>query len=83
MGGGGIHTPLRGRGWGNPNSDDWRKGLALCLLCGSYKRIGIVPPFVWVKGSNPSGFCTIRVKEMPMVLRKPAIKARKSPGSAM
>jgi hypothetical protein len=21
------------RGWGSPNSDDWRKSLALCLLC--------------------------------------------------
>jgi hypothetical protein len=21
------------RGWRSPNSDDWRKGLALCLLC--------------------------------------------------
>ncbi len=26
------HTRLRVRGWGSPNSDDWRKGLALCLL---------------------------------------------------
>jgi hypothetical protein len=24
-------------GWGSPNSDDWRKGLALYLLCGLYK----------------------------------------------
>jgi hypothetical protein len=35
--GGGGHT--RVRGWGSPNSDDWRKSLALCLLCamqGSY-----------------------------------------------
>jgi hypothetical protein len=24
--------PERG-GWGRPNSDDWRKSLALCLLC--------------------------------------------------
>ncbi len=22
------------RGWGSPNSDDWRKSLALCLLSG-------------------------------------------------
>jgi hypothetical protein len=29
------HIRLRVRGWeGCPNSDDWRKGLALCLLCG-------------------------------------------------
>jgi hypothetical protein len=26
------HTRLRVRGWGSPNSDDWRKSLALCLL---------------------------------------------------
>ncbi len=26
-------TRLRVRGWGSPNSDDWRKSLALCLLC--------------------------------------------------
>jgi hypothetical protein len=34
--GGGGHTRLRVRGWGSPNSDDWRKSLALCLLCGVY-----------------------------------------------
>ncbi len=27
------HTRPRLRGWGSPNSDDWRKSLALCLLC--------------------------------------------------
>jgi hypothetical protein len=27
-------TRLRVRGWGSPNSNDWRKSLALCLLCG-------------------------------------------------
>jgi hypothetical protein len=32
--GGGGHTRLRVRGWGSPNSDDLRKSLALCLLCG-------------------------------------------------
>jgi hypothetical protein len=31
---GGGHTRLRVWGWGSPNSDDWRKSLALCLLCG-------------------------------------------------
>ncbi len=31
--GGGGYTLARVRGWGSPNSDDWRKGLALCLLC--------------------------------------------------
>ena len=30
---GGGHTRLRVRGWGSPNSDDLRKGIALCLLC--------------------------------------------------
>ncbi len=33
-GGPGGHIRLRVRGWGSPNSDDWRKSLALCLLCG-------------------------------------------------
>jgi hypothetical protein len=28
------HTRLRLWGWGSPNSDDRRKSLALCLLCG-------------------------------------------------
>jgi hypothetical protein len=32
--GGGGHTRLRLRGWGSPNSDDWKKSLALWLLCG-------------------------------------------------
>jgi hypothetical protein len=27
------YTRLRVRGWGGPNSDDWRKSLVLCLLC--------------------------------------------------
>ncbi len=31
---GGAHSPA-GEGWGSPNSDDWRKSLALCLLCGA------------------------------------------------
>ncbi len=35
-GGGGAHSPS---GEGGPNSDDWRKSLALCLLCG-----------LWVEG---------------------------------
>ncbi len=29
----GGHTRLRVRGWGSPNSDDWRKNLPLCPLC--------------------------------------------------
>jgi hypothetical protein len=32
-GGGGFQTRLRVRGWGSPNSDDWRENLVLCLLC--------------------------------------------------
>ncbi len=32
--GGGGNTRLWLWGWGSPNSDDWRKSLALCLLCG-------------------------------------------------
>ncbi len=32
--GGGGQTRLRLKGWGSPNFDDWRKGLALCQLCG-------------------------------------------------
>jgi hypothetical protein len=31
--GGGTHYSLRVWGCGSPNSDDWRKGLALCLIC--------------------------------------------------
>ncbi len=27
------HTRQGVRGWGSPNSEDWRKSLALCLLC--------------------------------------------------
>jgi hypothetical protein len=30
---GGGHTRLRLKGWGSPNSDDWRKSVALYLLC--------------------------------------------------
>ncbi len=33
---GGVHTRLRVRGWGSPNSDDWRKGLVLRLLYGAH-----------------------------------------------
>ena len=29
---------LRVRGWGSPTSDDLRKSLALCLLCGLIER---------------------------------------------
>ncbi len=30
-GGGSVHLPAA-KGWGSPNSDDWRKSLALCLF---------------------------------------------------
>ena len=30
QGGRGVHTRLRVRGWESPNSDDWKKSLALC-----------------------------------------------------
>jgi hypothetical protein len=32
----GKHTRqrVRARGWGSPNSDDWRESLVLCLFCG-------------------------------------------------
>ncbi len=44
-GGGGGHTRLRVRGWGSPNSDDWRKSLAICLLCGEqYPYVGHCSP---------------------------------------
>jgi hypothetical protein len=38
-GGGGLHTRLRVRRWGSPISDDWRKSLALCLLCGPFSNL--------------------------------------------
>jgi hypothetical protein len=38
--GGGTHLQMRG--WGSQNSDDWRKNLALCLLCEfSYTKASI------------------------------------------
>ncbi len=38
---GGTHSPVV-RGWGRPNSDDWRKSLALCLLCEEKSREKVV-----------------------------------------
>ncbi len=32
-GGGGVAYSPAGEGLGSPNSDDWRKSFALCLLC--------------------------------------------------
>jgi hypothetical protein len=43
----GAHLPAGGGGgghWGSPNSDDWRKSLALYLLCGSPYRAPTPPP---------------------------------------
>ncbi len=37
--GGGVHTRLRVRGWGSPNSDDWRESLVLTLLFGSSRPL--------------------------------------------
>ncbi len=48
----GGHTRLRLRGWGSPNSDDWRKSLALCLLCGRYSHWSLE----WVRGSQWRGW---------------------------
>jgi hypothetical protein len=39
--GGGVQACLRVRGWGSPNSEDWRKGLALYLvsiLCNGWEH---------------------------------------------
>ncbi len=36
---GGGHNLVRVRGWGSPNSDDWRKSLALCLLCDPTRQL--------------------------------------------
>ncbi len=32
-------TRVRVRGWGSPNSDDWRKSVALWLLCDVYNQL--------------------------------------------
>jgi hypothetical protein len=39
--GGGGHTHLRVRVWGSPNSDDWRKSLALCRLCATAEPLPV------------------------------------------
>ncbi len=36
--GGWAQSPAGG-GWGSPDSDDWRKSLVLCLLCGLKQAI--------------------------------------------
>jgi hypothetical protein len=39
---GGGHNRLQVRGWGSPNSDDWRRSLALCLLCAFHNILIII-----------------------------------------
>ncbi len=39
-GGGGTHSPAI-EGAGSPNSDDWRKSLALCLLCSTHDFLSV------------------------------------------
>ncbi len=36
--------------WVGPNSDDWRKGIVLCLLCGDAYMSG-TSVATWVRGS--------------------------------
>ncbi len=61
--GGGGHNRLRARGWGRPNSDDLRKSLALCLLCGggahspAAKGWGSPNSNDWRKSLAPCLFC--------------------------
>jgi hypothetical protein len=61
------YTRVWVRGWGSPNSNDWRKSLALCLLCESkcvlgdhrWHRIqirmflGLPDPDPLVRGTDP------------------------------
>jgi hypothetical protein len=42
--GGGVHTRLRLRAWGSPNSNDWRKSLALCYSVLSAHPLSLFPP---------------------------------------
>ncbi len=43
----GGQTSLRLRGRGSPNSDDWRKSLALCLLCGWWQTDYLPASRIW------------------------------------
>ncbi len=81
---GGTHTRLRARGWGSPNSDDWRKSLALCLLCDlpeskspsqpmRSKARGLVQhggPPGWLEKSDPAGVI-LSVMDRPNFLPLP------------
>ncbi len=59
---GGLHTRsrLRVRGWGSPNSDDWRESLILCLLCSwpywllKQRQMGTEKEYIW-KGPSLVG----------------------------
>jgi hypothetical protein len=57
--GGGGHTRLLVRGWESPNSDDWRKSLSLCLLCGYDKQF-----LIDVISARDSEFGTCTVKKV-------------------
>ncbi len=48
------HIRLRVRGWGSPNSDDLRKGLALCLLCGCNVDWGDSPSSHYKQWDTPT-----------------------------
>jgi hypothetical protein len=55
---GGGHARLRVREWGSPNSDDCRKSLALCLLCGTFfLTLPPPPPPSWLAHSVYSIRC--------------------------
>ncbi len=54
----GAHS-LRVRGWGSPNSHDWRKGLALCLLSCQAVRISV--------GTMLTTFCVISSKKFSIL----------------
>jgi hypothetical protein len=58
---GDCDPPPQGEGvreWGSPNSDDWRKSLALCLLC------GLDPWIIFAKGGCAYvAQCTIKPRQ--------------------
>ncbi len=69
-GGGEGQTRLRVRGWGSPNSNDWRKSLALCLLCGQ-------EAFLWkysrISGGRELTHLPHTVLQVPVALWKKII----------
>ncbi len=58
--------PLRVRVWGSPNSDDWRKSLAICLLCGVNSRYWLIlySRRIWVQN-----LCFIILRSRAVLLR--------------